>query len=65
MHPVQQLMTKREVALAFQVSERTVDRWRSQRLIRSFKFGRIVRFNPEGITAVVAKLSRSTERRAA
>jgi hypothetical protein len=40
------------------MSERTLDRWRSRGVLTAFKTGGIVRFDPQAVEAVVAKLSR-------
>jgi excisionase family DNA binding protein len=50
------LMTKREVADFFGISERTLDRWRHEGIIDAFKMGGIVRFRAEAVDAAVLKM---------
>lgn len=56
---MQKPLTKQEAARFFQVSERTLDRWRAEGLIRAFKFGNTVRFDPQHLAAVIDKKMRA------
>ena len=50
------LMTKREVADFFGISERTLDRWRREGTIDAIKMGGIVRFREEAVDAAILKM---------
>ena len=50
------LMTKKQVADLFGISERTLDRWRNEGTIDAFKVGSIVRFREEAVDAAILKM---------
>lgn len=52
-------LTKQEAAKFFQVSERTLDRWRAEGFIKCFKHGNTVRFDPQHLAAVIDKKTRA------
>ena len=54
------LMTKKQVADLFGISERTVDRWRHEGAITAIKVGSIVRFREEVVEAAILKMSKQT-----
>lgn len=58
-------MTKQDAAKFFQVSERTLDRWRAEGWLKSFKHGNTVRFSKDYLTSVLTKKMRVKEGSAA
>jgi excisionase family DNA binding protein len=56
------LMTKKQVADLFGVSERTLDRWRDAGTIDAIKVGGIVRFREEAVEAALAKMSKESHK---
>jgi hypothetical protein len=55
---MENLLTKKQTAGLFHISERTLDRWRSRGVLTPFKYGGIIRFDPQAVAAVIAKHSR-------
>jgi excisionase family DNA binding protein len=55
-------MTKAEVAVALAVSRRTVDRLRTNGLLRYLKVGGRVRFDPADVRALLEELKREARR---
>jgi excisionase family DNA binding protein len=49
------LLTKRQAAERFQVSTRTLDRWRAAGLLPAFKVGGTVRFRPADLERFLKK----------
>lgn len=47
------LLTKKEVAEKFGVTTRTVNRWRNRGLLKAVVVGRVVRFRPDDVEAVI------------
>jgi excisionase family DNA binding protein len=54
------LMTKKQVADLFGISERTLDRWRHDGIIDAIKVGSIVRFREEVVEAAILIMSKQT-----
>jgi excisionase family DNA binding protein len=52
------MLTKKETAALFNISERTLDRWRERGLLQALKVGGIVRFDLQAVAALVDQLSR-------
>jgi excisionase family DNA binding protein len=52
------LLTKKQVAQLFNISERTLDRWRKRGEINSIKLGSVVRFNRQAVQAALLKMSK-------
>ena len=50
------LMTKKQVADLFGISERTLDRWRHDGIIDAIRVGSIVRFREEAVDAAILKM---------
>jgi excisionase family DNA binding protein len=53
--PIQPPMTKKQVADFFQVSERTIDRWRAEGRLPYFKYRGTVRFRSEWVDELLTK----------
>lgn len=53
MTEVDKLLTRKEAAARFQVTTRTLDRWRRRGLLRTVAVGRVVRFRQDDLTAVI------------
>lgn len=49
------LLTRAQAAARFRVTTRTLDRWRARGLLKAVTVGRVVRFRPEDLTAVVRR----------
>jgi excisionase family DNA binding protein len=56
------LMTKKQLAALFGISERTLDRWRAEGTITAIKVGGIVRFREEVVEATIAKMSKESHK---
>ncbi len=48
-------MTRQEVARAFNVSTKTIQRWEKIGLLESVRIGRSVRYRPEDIAALLGR----------
>lgn len=53
------LLTKKEAAKVFSISQRTLDRWRSEGLLKAFKIGHTVRFAPNDLQALLTKKTKA------
>lgn len=53
MTEVDKLLTRKEAAATFQVTTRTLDRWRRRGLLRTVAVGRVVRFRQDDLMAVI------------
>lgn len=51
-------MTKREAAEFFQISERTLDRWRAEGVLKCFKHRGTVRFDRQYLASVLTRKMR-------
>jgi excisionase family DNA binding protein len=47
------LLTKKEVADKFGITTRTLNRWRNRGVIKAVVVGRVVRFRPDDVQAVI------------
>ena len=59
----QKLVKKREIAIRYGVSERTIQEWMEQRRIPYFKFGYMVRFDPQACDQALARFNVSSTAR--